>query len=461
MKKKGNLSKLMRIKGILLFCLLLSTFFITLDAHLFAQEDEESSDWFMRWRAWPNDTIPESMVLDALTNHQQIIQTGDFYAGPTRFWTCIGPIPRYSSDCPGVPRSGRVTCVKYYPNVPNHQQHPDWIYTAGHNGGIFKSEDNGSTFRPLTDNFVQTQASGCIAFDPNNPNNMYYGTGGNVYGFAYNYPGVGVYKSTDAGETWTGPYRVNHPDGPQAGLPIMTTVFKIVVDPQYSNIVYLADGHDPFYGENLGGGLYRSTDYGVTWARASGTPEGGCNDVVINYNGETQSRRIFAVGIGSYGYYTSDNNGVTFVQRNHNDGVFYQGKRTQMAVSSDGSKIYAVSAFSDDNTYPPTGTRGVYAFISNNNGTNFTVSVVDDEAFYDWGYMPADFMFIQTSPSNSALAIVGYGTGLYSGCYGFGMRKTTDGGSTFSSMTPYGTDQNCLDFNPYSGQGNEISLGND
>ncbi len=104
--------------------------------------------------------------------------------------------------------AGRITSVKYDPNFnPNNRA---YIYITGHNGGVWRSTDGGSSFSPITDD-VPTQSSGAVCIDPNNSDLVYYVSGGSVENFMYNYYGMGVFKSTNAGNSWSGGYNVNYP----------------------------------------------------------------------------------------------------------------------------------------------------------------------------------------------------------------------------------------------------------
>jgi hypothetical protein len=280
-----------------------------------AQEDtiitSARNNWFKPLRVYPYDTIPKSAIADALAYQDEMYQTYGSYSAPQVQWTSLGPTPYYNGS---TPRTGRVVCIKYKPDDPNT------VYIAGHNGGIWKSTNSGSTFEPIADQ-LKTQSAGAIAIDPNNTNTIYYATGGNMYDFVYNYYGIGIFKSTNGGVDWLGPYKVASLD--------FTYSFRIVVNPANSNEVYLANGMDPFYGP--GGGLYKSTNGGVNWAFAPNVPQNqGCNDVVISYDG-LNPPRIYAAGLSGFGYWVSTNGGSSFFQPS-NSGFTPTG-RSHLAVT--------------------------------------------------------------------------------------------------------------------------------
>ena len=300
---------------------------LLLQPGIFAQEGDNTGNWFVRDRAYPFDTIPVTSFVNALDYQEDLSEQLGYTLPSPLQWTSIGPRPYIYSGT----KAGRVTCVQYYPKVYGYTEHPEWIYITGHGGGVWKSTNNGINFEPITD-ALQNLTSGAIAFDPNNPNIMYYGTGGNVYGYAFNYDGIGVYKSTDAGQNWNGPYRTGF-------LKNHIQTFKIAVNPANSNHVYLACGTDPFYyppNYDGGGGLYKSTDGGITWAIAPGTPlHKACNDVVIYYDPATQSNVIYAAGMLNFGYYISIDGGASSVILGNNNTIYVGGESDGIGTGKD------------------------------------------------------------------------------------------------------------------------------
>lgn len=157
-----------------------------------------------------------------------------------------------------------------------HPTNPDIMYTGGVTGGVWKTEDGGQSWRPLADLFP-TIGIGAMAFDPTNPDIIYAGTGfyfnslsgTNVYGAAPR--GSGLFKSTDAGQTWT---RLNAPEG---------TAFRFInaihVSRQDSNRLYVASF----------GGVFRSTDGGQSWTLTLRPPGNttGCTAMVARTDVET------------------------------------------------------------------------------------------------------------------------------------------------------------------------------
>ena len=151
-------------------------------------------------------------------------------------WRFIGPF-----------RGGRSNGVTGVPGQPNT------FYFGSVGGGVWKSENSGRTWTPIFDS--QPMASiGAIAVAPSNPNVIYVGTGEADMRSQISY-GNGVYKSTDAGKTWT-----------HVGLDDTRQIGRILVDPRNPDIVFVAAlGHA--YGANPERGVYRSNDGGASWQK--------------------------------------------------------------------------------------------------------------------------------------------------------------------------------------------------
>jgi photosystem II stability/assembly factor-like uncharacterized protein len=152
------------------------------------------------------------------------------------------------------------------------RQEPYTFYIATASGHLWKTTNNGITFDVLFED-QPVYSIGAIAVAPSDPNVLYLGSGeGN--NSRSSYWGDGVYKSTDAGETWE-----------NVGLPDSHHIGRLVVHPTDADIVYVAAlGH--LYSENDERGLYKTTDGGDSWTRVLGpTVEGrriGIVDVVMD-----------------------------------------------------------------------------------------------------------------------------------------------------------------------------------
>jgi photosystem II stability/assembly factor-like uncharacterized protein len=160
-------------------------------------------------------------------------------------------------------RGGRTRAATGIPTQPN------LFYVGQVNGGVWKSDDYGRTWNPIFDH-ESTQSIGAIAVAPSNPNIIYVGSGEGLHRPDLSV-GNGIYKSTDAGKTWT-----------HLGLRDGFQIPALAIDPRDPNKVFAAVLGHP-YGPNQERGLYRSTDGGQTWQKAIHKDENtGASDVEID-----------------------------------------------------------------------------------------------------------------------------------------------------------------------------------
>jgi len=224
-------------------------------------------------RASPYDVNFNSAAarLDAYNAFQSALPKGAMAAGGVthaEHWQAIGPAPIVGGQTPTfnvTSRSlvtGRVTSIAI-------DATDNAVFIGGAQGGVWRTLNDGGTWTPLTD-YLGSLAVGAIALDPaaHQPNQatLYLGTGeGNFAGDSYF--GVGIYKSTNSGQTWSGPY----------GGALMTgrSVLTIAVDSTNSSVV-LAGTSSGIAGEAgvtnptlLARGIFRSTDGGVTWTKVT------------------------------------------------------------------------------------------------------------------------------------------------------------------------------------------------
>ena len=169
-------------------------------------------------------------------------------------WRSIGP-----------PRAGRARALAGVPSQPNV------FYIGFDNGGVWRSTDYGSTWTPLFDSQA-TGSIGAIAVAPSNPNIIYAGAGAGIIrpDLAV---GDGMYKSTDAGKTWT-----------HLGLRDSQMIAAIDVDAKNPDRLFVAALGHP-YGPNPERGIFRSTDGGEHFDKVLYTDEyTSANDVHIDPN---------------------------------------------------------------------------------------------------------------------------------------------------------------------------------
>ncbi len=173
----------------------------------------------------------------------------------------------------GPYRGGRVTAVT------GVVQSRGTFYMGATGGGVWKTNDYGLRWENVSDGFFETGAIGALDVANSDPNVVYAGTGSacirsNIV------TGRGVYRSTDAGRTWT-----------FLGLRESGAIGDLVVHPEDPDLVYVAAlGH--IFGPNEERGVYRSRDGGETWERVlEGSERTGAVDLSLD---PSNPRRIFA-----------------------------------------------------------------------------------------------------------------------------------------------------------------------
>jgi photosystem II stability/assembly factor-like uncharacterized protein len=158
--------------------------------------------------------------------------------------------------------SGRITAIEGV----NDDGKTIYVGTAG--GGIWKTTNAGASFKPIFDKYCQS--IGAIAIDQKNPRVIYAGTGESNMRNSVSI-GVGLYKSTDAGDNWI-----------KIGLDSTEHISRIIIDPKNSNIIYVA-APGPLWCGGTHRGLYKSADAGKTWDKILYINENtGCADIAIN-----------------------------------------------------------------------------------------------------------------------------------------------------------------------------------
>jgi len=191
-----------------------------------------------------------SQKLSAFFKQKSMIQKSPY---KNLKWRLIGPDNR----------SGRCA------DVAGVTGNPNIMYAAFATGGLWKTEDGGASWKPLFDQQANL-SMGSIALAPSNPDIIYVGTGeANI--FRASLPGIGIYRSMDAGKTFR-----------HLGLDNTGTISRIVVHPKDANIVYVAaSGNEWTYNKDRG--VYLTKDGGKTWMNILYVNEKtGCIDLVMD-----------------------------------------------------------------------------------------------------------------------------------------------------------------------------------
>jgi len=173
----------------------------------------------------------------------------DLYSGLR--WRMLGPF-----------RGGRVAAATGVPGRPNE------FYFGAVNGGVWKTIDGGRVWTPIFDG-QSTASIGAIAVAPSQPNTILVGSGESTLRDSVGY-GNGVYKSTDAGKTWT-----------HLGLDETHHIGKIAIDPKNPDRIFVA-AIGKLYAANDERGVFRSTNGGRSWQKVLGDQSVGAVEVVID-----------------------------------------------------------------------------------------------------------------------------------------------------------------------------------
>lgn len=263
---------------------------------------------------------------------------------------------------------GRINCIAFHPNDPS-------TYFVGvAQGGVWKTTDNGQSWTPLTDDLPILRISD-IAVDPNNTDVLYISVGDYAYiGFGLDlngrkrntHYGLGVYKSTDGGQTWA-PTGLSYDQTQRDG----SLIRKVLVRPSDSNQLIACGASGMFTSDDAGAnwttlsdslfwdleqdpanpdilyaatgwvqnsntgsaGVYKSIDFGRSWTLLNtGMPQRGDIQRVKLAVAPSDPQRIYAVTVdtrsGLYGFYVSDDGGANWEFRDPGVNVLSGGDGT-------------------------------------------------------------------------------------------------------------------------------------
>ena len=229
--------------------------------------------------------------------------------------------------------SGRIS------DMENHPTDPMIIYAGSAGGGVWKSNDAGTTFYPIFDDHCQS--IGALEIDPNDPDNTIYVGTGEPWPRNSVSTGDGLYKSTDGGNNWD-----------KIGLENSERIANIIVNPENSNEVYVAV-LGALWSDNKERGVYKSADGGNTWENILYLNEStGCADLAMDptnpnilYASMWEFRRTawsFNSGGENSALYKSTDGGKNW-NKIHNG--FPEGKLGRLAIGvseSNPSTLYTV-----------------------------------------------------------------------------------------------------------------------
>lgn len=319
----------------------------------------------------------------------------------------------------GPNRGGRVTTVTGVPTQPRT------FYMGVASGGVFKTTDAGARWTPITDGKVPVGSTGSIAVAESDPNVIYLGTGSD--GLRSNVStGRGVYKSTDAGQTWS-----------FAGLYNNGQTGALRIHPRDPNTVWVASVGDLFK-RNAERGVFKTSDGGKTWRQVLRISDStGAADVELNpadpnivYAWMSRAERkpwTIISGAREGGFYKSTDGGETWrkVTAGLPSGLI--GKGNIAVTAANPNRVYAlVEALPDPGFYRSEDAGETWARIA-------PAANMLTRPFY--------YTTLTADPTNANT--------VYGGSEGF--FKSVDGGATWQGFpTPHG-DNHDLWINPTDG----------
>jgi PKD repeat protein len=292
-------------------------------------------------------------------------------------WTNLGPIAKPDNSGTGQPNgNGRINAIAFHPTSP------DYIYIGAPAGGFWISSDGGNSWVSHTDQ-LPTLGVSSIAIDNTNPNIIYIGTGDRDASDAV---GMGVFKSTDGGVTFT----------PANNNMTSVTVGRLLIHPTTSDYLLAATS----------AGIYKSTDGAETWTKVK---TGNFKDIVFKPN---NASIVYATKSGDF--YRSEDTGDTWTKI---DGTGDHSRGVIGVTESNPNVVYFVTV--DGSVYGAT-------YKSVNAGLDWTLKS-NSPNIMSWGCNGGNGgqgwydLDVAVCPTNANTIYVG----------GVNVFKSTDGGSTW------------------------------
>lgn len=235
--------------------------------------------------------------------------------------------------------SGRINDMEVHPTNPRI------VYTGTAGGGVWKSNDAGTTFNPIFDEYCQS--IGAVTLDPNDPDNTIYVGTGETWPRNSVSIGDGLYRSKDGGSTWT-----------KIGFEKSERISNIIINPKNSNEIYIGV-MGALWSDSEDRGVYKTTDGGLNWQKILYVNQKtGCADLTIDpknpdilYASMWEFRRTawsFESGGENSALYKSVDSGKTW-NKIHNG--FPKGKLGRLAIAvapSNPNVLYTVIEAEED-----------------------------------------------------------------------------------------------------------------
>ncbi|HEY2962245.1 MAG TPA: hypothetical protein VGJ37_07500 [Pyrinomonadaceae bacterium] len=347
--------------------------------------------------------LPGLLLTTLTINAQQF--DSSLYSGLR--WRMIGPF-----------RGGRVNAVSGVVGQP------DTFYFGSVGGGVWKSSNSGRTWTPIFDS-TNVASIGAIAVAPSNPNVIYVGTGEPDMRDSIAY-GNGVFKSSDAGKTWT-----------QLGLENTKQIGRIIVDPENPNLVFVAALGNA-YAPNPDRGVYRSRDGGATWQKVLfKNDDVGAIDLSFDpLDSKVVYATLWNVRRPPWFIYAPANGPGAGIFKSLDGGTTWKEISEGIPVEGRGHIGIAISPANRNRIYAAVDAKEGGVFSSNDAGATWT-RLSKDKRLWDRGWY---FEKINVDPKNADVVYV-MNTSVY---------RSTDAGKTWTPIkgAPGGDDYHQLWINP-------------
>ena len=312
--------------------------------------------------------------------------------------------------CIGPPRGGRVVAVAGDPSEPAV------FYFGAVAGGIWKTDDAGTTWVNVSDRYLETSSVGALAVAESEPCVVYAGMGESTIRSDVSH-GDGVYRSTDGGETWT-----------HLGLAATRHIGEIRVHPKDPDTVYVA-ALGQIYGRSSERGVYRSRDGGKRWQRVLyKSDKAGAIDITVDLRNPAilyatlweVHRNAWELSSGGpdCGIWKSIDGGDTWAEITRNPGLPGDGMLAKIGISASPARAGRVWALVESSVDP-----GLYR--SDDFGETWAL-VTDNQ---DLRYRPFYYMHVFADTQDPDTVYVNNQR----------MWRSTDGGRHFTAIaTPHG-----------------------
>lgn len=369
-------------------------------------------EWFIEQRLSERGERPDSRVIYEEVKKAQLQQQ---YRGSSGNWQLLGPTEE--PDNHGGRSIGRLSAIAFHPTDTMQ------MWAGAPSGGVWKSNDNGQSWEPMTDDLPNIGVSE-IVINPHFPDTMYISTGDGSSGDTYTY---GVLKSVDGGITWD-------TTGLSFDVSQQRNIRRMIIDSTNTNVLIAAGTT----------GIFRTTDAGATWTQVK---SGNFVDLEFKpYSHDT----VYATtnSSSSSPFFISIDNGQTW-NPSTNGMATSQMVRVKVAVSAAAANVVYALASAPDASY-----HGLYR--SNDAGANWTLMsnspnlMVGDEFGTDGGGQAWYSMELAVSPIDENDVKVG----------GINIWRSPNGGTDFyleahwtgANGTYVHADQHRMEFHPITNQ---------